>query len=96
MTSGPGANVNTTISYIKIGFSLLTMTVFAVAPAVNVALFALAVVAVAVGALHDASRTLCVVVTVVAVSGLGILEQVAEDEEDSADEERKGFHVPSV
>ena len=57
MTSGPGANVNTTISYIKIGFSLLTMTVFAVAPAVNVALFALAVVAVAGRTLHNTGGT---------------------------------------
>ena len=47
--------------------------------------------AVAVRALDDASRALGIVVAVVA--SLGVLEQVAEDEEDGADEEREGLHA---
>ena len=47
--------------------------------------------AVAVRALDDASRALGIMVAVVA--SLGVLEQVAEDEEDGADEEREGLHA---
>ena len=66
---------------------------FSVTSAMDVALFALAVVAVAVRTLDDAGSTLRVVMTVaVAVAGLGILDQVAEDEQNGADEERERLH----
>jgi hypothetical protein len=66
------------------------MSVLSVTSAMNVTLFALAVVAVAVGALDDAGRALGVVMTVVA--GIGFVDQVADDEQKGANEERERLH----
>jgi len=66
------------------------MSVLSVTSAMNVTLFALAVVAVAVGALDDAGRALGVVMTVVA--GIGFVDQVADDEQKGANEEREKLH----
>lgn len=66
------------------------MSVLSVTSAMNVTLFALAVVAVAVGALDDAGRALGVVMTVVA--GIGFVDQVADNEQKGANEEREKLH----
>jgi hypothetical protein len=66
------------------------VSVLSVSAAVNPSLLALAVVAVTVGPLDDTGGTLGVVVAVVAC--LGRLEEVAEDEEDGADEDGEGLH----
>ena len=66
------------------------MSVLSVTSAMNVTLFALAVVAVAVGALDDAGRALGVVMTVVA--GIGFVDQVADNEQKGANEERERLH----
>jgi hypothetical protein len=66
------------------------MSVLSVTSAMNVTLFALAVVAVAVGALDDAGRALGVVMTVVA--GIGFVDQVADDEQKGENEERERLH----
>ena len=67
---------------------------FTVASAVYVALLALAVVAVAVGAFDDAGRALSVVTVAVTVAALGLVEvQGGQEEGDHEEEHCRTVHL---